>query len=294
MNKTQLSKLFWAIKISLVAAIVYVAAGALVAPLRVGETFKPAEASGREPVQITDNTPPEVEAAPDYSVLAGSRLFGESEPAPALAGTQVETAPPPAKEEELNLRLVGTLVVSNAKASQALIEDGKVKKTDLYKIGETVGSATIESIEPDKVTLRYHGQTRTLSLKTNAALPIAKGRDPNSAQLPAVAGTVTPVELPPASSSRMSQVEGLFHKATIEPYVEKGQPEGLRLTGLENIPAAIAFGLRNGDIVRSVNGQTLTSKQKAFQVLQKARAQSKIEMQLMRDGKVKDLSFNTR
>jgi type II secretion system protein C len=294
MNKTQLSKLFWAIKISLVVMIVYVAAGAVVAPLRLGETLKPNEASGREPVKITGSTTPEPEAAPDYSVVAGSHLFGESEPAPALADAQMKTLQPPAKEEELNLRLVGTLVVSSSNASQALIEDGKVKKTDLYKIGETVASATIESIEPDKVTLRYRGQMKTLSLNTGTAAPVARSVDPNTTRPPAIVGTATPVQLPAASSSRLGQVEALFHNATIEPYVEKGQAEGLRLTGLENIPVALAFGLRNGDIIQSVNGQVLTSKQKAFQVLQKARAQSKVDMQLLRDGKVTGLSFNTR
>jgi type II secretory pathway component PulC len=52
------------------------------------------------------------------------------------------------------------------------------------------------------------------------------------------------------------------------------------------------FGLRNGDIVQTVNGQNLNSKQKAFQVLKKARTQSNISLQLLRDGKAKELSFD--
>jgi type II secretory pathway component PulC len=66
----------------------------------------------------------------------------------------------------------------------------------------------------------------------------------------------------------------------------------LRITGLDQIPLAEAFGLKNGDIVQAVNGQQLTSKQKAFQILQKAKTQSKVNIRILRDGKSKDLSFN--
>ncbi len=52
------------------------------------------------------------------------------------------------------------------------------------------------------------------------------------------------------------------------------------------------IGLRNGDVVQSVNGQQLTSKQKAFQVLMKAKTQSKIDIQLLRDGQSRNLSFD--
>jgi general secretion pathway protein C len=87
-------------------------------------------------------------------------------------------------------------------------------------------------------------------------------------------------------------VEDLFRSATIEPYVKNGRTEGLRITGLEQSPLAAIVGLRNGDIVQTVNGQTLDSKQKAFQVLKKARTQSTINMQLLRNGKTKDLSLD--
>ena len=85
----------------------------------------------------------------------------------------------------------------------------------------------------------------------------------------------------------------LFRQAIVEPYVEKGQTEGLRISGLEKIPDAALLGLRNGDIVQSVNGQSLTSKQKAFQVLQKARTQSQVSLQLSREGKITELSLGS-
>jgi type II secretory pathway component PulC len=90
----------------------------------------------------------------------------------------------------------------------------------------------------------------------------------------------------------MGYVEDIFRKATVEPCMQDGQARGLRITGLENTPVGELFGLRNGDVIERVNGQDLTNKQKAFQVLQKARTQRTIHIELQRGGKSKSLSFD--
>jgi len=87
-------------------------------------------------------------------------------------------------------------------------------------------------------------------------------------------------------------VDNVLRKATIEPYVRNGRPQGLKITGLEENPLTAMVGLRNGDVIQTVNGQTLTNKQKAFQVIQKAKSQSKLNIQLLRDGKAKELSLD--
>jgi general secretion pathway protein C len=295
MNKTQLSKVFWAIKISLVLTIVYVTASAVVVPLRLAEPFKPKAASGREPVDTGDSTVPEPQTPPDYSVIANSSLFGDSEPAPTASTVQtsMQAAQPQGIEEDLGLKLVGT-IVGGPDVSRAIIMDTKAKITNPYKIVETIASATIESIERDKVVLRYRGRTRTLLLSTDTTVPPMTPTDGNGVRSSAVAAAPSAAQTSLSSPGRLGQVEMLFHQATIDPYIEKGQAEGLRITGLESIPIAATFGLKNGDVIQNVNGQVLTSKQKAFQVLQKAKTQSKINMQLLRDGKVTDLSFNVR
>jgi general secretion pathway protein C len=89
-----------------------------------------------------------------------------------------------------------------------------------------------------------------------------------------------------------SYLEDVLHKAKIEPYVRNGRIQGLKITGLEDASVTALLGLRNGDIVQKVNGQSLTNKQKAFQVLQKAKAQPKLQIQLLRDGKTQELSFD--
>ena len=101
------------------------------------------------------------------------------------------------------------------------------------------------------------------------------------------------------SSNRKPQtitecVEVILNKAVIEPHVIDGQVEGLRITDLENIEEAKYLGLQNGDIFCTVNGHTLTNKQKAHQIFKKASSQAAISLEILRDNETKKLSFDLR
>jgi len=98
----------------------------------------------------------------------------------------------------------------------------------------------------------------------------------------------TPVVIP----TKIGYVEDILTRAVIQPYTVNGQVQGLRITGLEKVRAAEVLGLKNGDIIRVVNGQQLTSLQKAFQVFQKAKSQPTISLELSRGGDTKTLTFD--
>ena len=64
-----------------------------------------------------------------------------------------------------------------------------------------------------------------------------------------------------------------------------------RINSLDNNKLTRYLGLKNGDIIHSINGQILTSKQKAFQVFKKALTQSQMDIELLRNQKKEMLSF---
>jgi type II secretory pathway component PulC len=51
------------------------------------------------------------------------------------------------------------------------------------------------------------------------------------------------------------------------------------------------LGLRDGDVIRAINGHRLSSKQKAFQIAMKARSQAALSVELQRDNKIKKFSL---
>ena len=237
---------------------------------------------------------------PDNSVIIEQNIFGghyskfdanETQP-----GDDSSTSMPSA-ETELGLNLIG-VVCGPPAFSRAIIMDVKGNTLDRYMIGQTIAGARVESIRENAVILLHNGREKMLSLKV-------KGRgQENSSRAPlpqrsGVGGGVGPSEhsttqARSSASTRLARVETILKQAVIKPHAVEGRVDGLILTGLEDIPAAREFGLKNGDIINTVNGHTVTSKQKAFQVLMKARSQPQISIEMSRGDKTRRLSFDLR
>ena len=207
----------------------------------------------------------------------------------------MSTSPALSAEEELGIVLLGT-VAGSPEISRAIIKDLETNELSLYKIGDIVATAHIESIEKDVVVLLHQGQRKILALGTRET----KRQDIDSAQGALSTNSAQAVETnPPAKSQstvgdKLSDIEIMLTKAVIEPYAIDDQVEGLKITGLENIRGAKEIGLKNGDIIRAVNGHRLTSKQKAYQIFKKARSQEAMNIELLRDNETKTLSFSLK
>ena len=265
-------------------------------PQEMGKVFVPSPAAGTETISAVVGRPEETPIE-DYSAIVARNIFGDANSSlsanKSMSGENTDELLQSA-EEELGLALVGTVCGSPA-VSRAVIKDTKTDILNLYKTGQTVGGACVESIEKNAVILLHNGQRKILTLKT-------AGRDDQGhvqTPLPQTVSQTSRVAEPnlllnqasAQSPAKIEQVASMLEKAVVEPYVVKGQVEGLRITGLEEISGARDIGLKNGDIIRAVNGQQLTDKQKAYQIFKKARSQAVIDIELLRDNESRKLSF---
>ena len=104
---------------------------------------------------------------------------------------------------------------------------------------------------------------------------------------------VLPAEQSPGETpTKITQLELILNESVIEPYLVDGMIEGLMITDLDKIPMAETLGLKSGDVISRVNGHLLTGKQKAFQVFKKAKSQTTMDLELLRDGETKKMSFD--
>lgn len=92
--------------------------------------------------------------------------------------------------------------------------------------------------------------------------------------------------------TKLKYIESILKKAAIEPYSINGQIEGLRIKGLDKMFQAKALQLKSGDIIIAVNGYTLSSQRKAYDIFKKARKEPMMTVDLLRDGKTKQLLFD--
>ncbi len=289
------------IKLALVLILCYVVIRTVLMPQHTGEIFEPSSAVSSENITAVEPTSLPDTPVGDYSAIVEQDIFGT--PASSLRtnkslqgdnGVGLALS----AEEELGIALLGT-VAGSPEISRAIIKDLKTNELGLYKTGDTVATAYIESIEKDVVVLLHQGQRKILEL----GIRESKRHDAYNAQTALSRNATQAVEInPPAKSHttvgvKLRNIETMLTKAVIEPYAINGQVEqveGLRITSLENIRGAENLGLKNGDIIRVVNGHRLTSKQKAYQIFKKARSQAAMDIELLRDNETKTLSFSLR
>jgi general secretion pathway protein C len=204
---------------------------------------------------------------------------------------------------QLQLKLLGT-IPGEKSIAMADIQDLQNKMESLFHIGDTVQGATVEEIARDRVVLLVNGRREVLDMTVNsspAESPAAEPPKPvTPGPAPAVHGpakTLSPTDIVINKSkllSRLGSIEGVLKTVKLEPYVVEGKTEGMKITGLSDDVASMAalVNLQNGDVIQNVNGQQLNSQQKTFQVLQKARSQPSLSLQILRGDTVIPLNYS--
>lgn len=216
-----------------------------------------------------------------------ANLFGVDEHASIRQG---QSASQPNAADGIStsgLRLIGT-VAGNASLARAIIQNSEDKSVKIHRIGDTVGGASLIEIREHEIVLIKGVIRKTLHRSSGQATPPAISKPRLTAS---IRPKTTPIPLPPPPTGPDTVVEDLMTKTTIQPEPADSATPGLKITDLENVPLAKKLGLRDGDVIRGVNGQQVTTRQKAFQVMRKAKSQKRLTIELIRDGQEKTLSF---
>ncbi len=234
----------------------------------------------------------------NHKIIVERNIFGSSGLSPARENPRRERTEPPISIFKSQFRLLAT-VAGDDQVACAVIENLKSNVQDIYKVGDIIEGAKIESIDRNKIVLLCEEQSEVLNLciSCGALDPVEKNEEPVIAQKQNATESVKVVSPfkrgieKRAFVTQVPAIEVFLEKMEVAPYIVNGQQEGLCITGLDDLSMAGYFGFENGDVIQTINGQMLTDKQKAFQVLKKARSQSSLSVQLLRNRHKMDLSF---
>ena len=262
----------------------------------------PASSGNKTSPQSAQAAQAEIETAPlpqmsawQHDKPTTGKLFGYVADESGLMRSNAEST----VGTKVNLQLLGT-VAGPTTLARAVIRNPADDSVESYRTGQHVGQAKIVRIERNQVLLVVHGRhvlLRPGNGKTAAtvAATTAKG---NQVSSPATdRQSVRPVRNAAATAKVQwltSPVESLLNTASLEPYICDGQTQGLRISGVGESAVARYIGLRDGDVIRSINGQSLSSKQKAFQVFKKAWTQEHLDVELLREDKIEKLSLTLK
>jgi len=298
-DKLYIRKVLLISKLALVVALGFVVVRTAIVLRQTTEVLAPISAVGTQDTGAMQAKSPVDTSVKNYTAIIRRNIFcgaDSSQATSKLLWDESAAGSIQSAEEELGLVLIGTIAGSPL-FSRAIIKDVESKIPQLYKIDRTVAGARIKSIQKDAVILVHNGQSKILRLhvgrdhtESRSGATLAKSSEMGKAAQPILPVGESASKIP----ATLGNLENIFDKAIIEPHAVNGQTEGLRVTGLENVPLVKDIGLKNGDIIRQVNGHHLTNKRKAYQILQKARTQPTLSVELLRQGKAEELSFDLR
>ena len=239
------------------------------------------------PVQISRSAPAGGQTI-DAQAIADVHLFGEADAAPVEAPPQENLEN--LAETRLNLSLKGTIASPDPANAIAIIADAR-NEEKIYSVRDTVApGATLHAIYADRVVLNRGGSLEVLKLPKE----FPQGSAPIRRTATTVSRTATTADNSQSIQNVVSQnVTQLADVIRPTPYFVSGQMQGYRVYPGRDRRQFAALGLRPGDLIKDIDGQSLTNPQQATQIFQNLGDKAQVSVTVERNGQAEVLTLNT-
>ena len=214
----------------------------------------------------------------DFRALANKNLFGElttvAQPEPEVV----------VDKNQLKLALIGTFI-TDGENPFAIIESKKNNEQDVFEKDELVfESAKLIEIATDYVKIDRNGQIETLRIEDEDT---GGGEESGGGTSDGETIQVDATEL----DSALSNLPVLLTQARAVPYFKDGASVGLRLFAIRPGSLFEKIGLKNGDILKSINGSSLADITQAIKLFEKLKEEKKIGLVLERNRQDQSVNY---
>lgn len=290
----------WLLPINSALIILIIAALALItadfASFRIARLF---------PRKIAQNTQPQAPAQLSDDLMAAAPILSKGLFGKATQGTltpvvakQAEKAQAPALNIT-DLILLGT-VQGSSRESFALIQKVSSKEERVFRVGDLVFNAG-----PLVTVRKEYVEVLTGKVKTKILTPVAAATSPaaSPAGLPAPQTGNTLAAQTGAGSyvidqrmlnAALDNIGQAMTDARLLPSMKDGKVEGFRASEVKPQGIFGTVGIRNGDVLLRMNDFPIDSPEKAIQSFASLKGQSRIKLDLIRDGQPATFNYDIR
>jgi general secretion pathway protein C len=257
-------------------------------------------------VEISPPPPPIPEQASRptsyYALIHERDIFNSAKP--VVDATEAE--PEPVKITDLRLKLWG-VALRGGENSYCIIEEEKLRQQGVYKVGaEVPGGAIVKSVEWDQVVLTVGGNdeilrledgmtggTRTAPARFNPAVGIGSTASAPVQGVEVISDTEYIVDRKEVDNA-LENMSQLFTQIRAVPHFEGGEATGFRLFAIRRGSLFDKIGLKNGDIIRNVNGQVMNDPTRALALLEQMRDARDLSVAVTRNRKDQTINYTVR
>ncbi|MFQ5901017.1 MAG: hypothetical protein ACE5IH_05615 [Thermodesulfobacteriota bacterium] len=181
-------------------------------------------------------------------------------------------------------KLIGT-AVGKRSSSYAFFENISKRNQIILREGESIdGGVMLKKVSSGRVVLIAGGRETTMEIvyeddrtkdSKRASLSVKR---PSSAQPSELTRNLNRREVEVA----LEDLNKVMTQARIIPYMVKGETKGYRVFSIRPGSIYTKVGLKNGDVMQVINGVKLDSPEKAYQLFQQLKDESRLTLDILR------------
>jgi general secretion pathway protein C len=227
--------------------------------------------------------------------LFGKAAQGKLTPVVQQAATAPGAAPAPSLGD---LILLGTAVGSHRETFALVQKAGKEER--VFRLGDTVFEAgPLVAVGKDSADILVNGKrTKIYSPNATGADAAAKPAQPatpaGGTGLAAQVGAGSYVIDQRALNASLDNIGQAMTDARLLPSIKDGKVEGFRASEVKPQGIFGTIGIKNGDILRAINDFPIDSPEKAIQSFASLKGQTRIKLDLVRDGQPTTFNYDIR
>jgi len=280
----------WIADLFVLSLLVYFGVDAVMAIL--DSRLAPTSVKEREAIKLSKNVAAELKPLQDYAIITERNLFGgSSEGLSEVQAEKVDIEGMPVALKSLGLKLVGTVVADKEEESSAIIEDLTSRKQEVYREGDEVKSARIKKILRHNVIINTGRRDEVLTMlpedsteKSSTPPRPTRGR-PTGAETSSIQLDREELE------SQMADLNELMQQVRIRPFMEGKNPAGFLVSNIKPGSLFSKMGLRNGDVIQGVNGETITTPDQAIELYESLMEGGEIDLDIKRGRRTQKLRY---
>jgi len=225
----------------------------------------------------------------DVAAIANAHIFGEANKDDVDVQPVVVEETANLQETRLtNLSLRGTIASPIEELAVAIIADAGDEEK-VYMIGDPVTSgAKLHAVYVDRVVLNENGVLTNLKLPKDfpAGSPRVTRRDTTTTSRT----TSNTQSIQAVVAQNVSRLADVIRPT---PYFVNGQQQGYRVYPGRDRAKFSALGLRPGDLIKDIDGQSLTDPSQAMQIFQSLGTAEQVSVTVERNGQPETILLRT-